>query len=232
MTRRKKDKEPELEKPVREDSKKRKKPDDDDLPLRRQRMAQPSESDEGFSESDDSDFDVKYVSENERYGFRKRRYCKPWWIRTAPINMRIKFEDMTKNDVRAEQKIKKIKTRTGINPKNACHGNNVFQPPPTEILKIMEELAFDKKKNNKVAKFLKPKQPKEKNNPKTVENDGIATAQSCTSVQTNTSVQTSQDSISPSETIYRAFRDLSNVTGVGRVVETTEAYGKLFLSFL
>jgi cobalamin-dependent methionine synthase I len=161
--------------------------------------------------------------------------CKPWWIHSAPSNMRITFDAITVDDIRAEKKIQLIKKKTGINPTNTYHGSAAFQPKATDVLKIMEELAKDKKRYPKLEKFMK----KEKTQKKKTENAANEAVSNChseveqseVSVQTNASVQTSQRTVAPSEAIFQAFKDLSETSGVGRTVEITEAFGELKLLF-
>lgn len=152
--------------------------------------------------------------------------CKPWWIPTAPSNMRIKYEYFTSNDVKAEKKIKELQKTTGINPSKAYHGSNAFMPPPNQILKVMKELAKDKRKHQKVDNFFKKSQAKTQQ-AATVNDDHESVESIAISVQTDASIQTTQTIKTPSEAIYHAFKDLSEISGVGRRVEMTDAFGEL-----
>lgn len=148
--------------------------------------------------------------------------------------MRIKYEEITKEDIRADKKIKEIRKKTGILPSNAFHGGKAFQPLPKDMLKAMEEAAKNQKKKRKVDQFLKPKsRTKTQATTSAASSHGSETATSTdASIQTNASVQTSQRTIAPSEAIYQAFKDLTHATGVGRTVEITEAFGKFIIKLL
>lgn len=99
--------------------------------------------DEGFNET--SDFDVKYVPNNSRYPFRKRRYLRAWWINSGRNNLRYEHTQYTRADIRAKKAIEKIQKESKIQTKSLI-GNTIVQNPPAVMLEIAKELQKEKKR--------------------------------------------------------------------------------------
>lgn len=164
-----------------------------------------SSRDEGFhtdeSAEHDEDFDVRYVPENSRYPFRKRRYLKPWWKHSGNTDERYELTLLTSAEVRAQTKVDKIRIKSGIDMKKIA-GDPILQRRPTEQLEVVQVLAKEKKRTSRLAKS----QSKEKS----------------TKVDSSGYSSFSGDS---SKMIAKAFQMRSGDEGFN-VVEQYEGFGK------
>jgi hypothetical protein len=119
-----------------------------------------SSRDEGFMTDESAvlndDFDVRYVPDNSRYPFRKRRYMRPWWIHSGDTDQRYEVGFLSAADVQAEKKMQKIKKNMHINLSKVA-ANTILKPRPAELLKMVEEVVVEKERLSKLTKGRKSK---------------------------------------------------------------------------
>lgn len=124
--------------------------------------------------------------------------------------MKFTYGIMTKQEIHAEEKIKKIQKRANIPISKALkvmNAPNAFRPPASEILKVMEQLEKEKKKIKKIVKSTKAKSTRTNSDYESLASD-----------------QSNARSLQPSEAIYQAFNDMSKQSGENRIIESTPMY--------